>query len=95
MGRPKNSHNVKHVEHVEPVRCPDPDCHSTETHVLNTDVQEYGGFTEDGERISWDGKGKPFNRVVRRRTQCTVCNKVWIVKTLEFVPEPGAANERE
>lgn len=84
MARPKGSKNESTVERVDLPRCPE--CASTESRVLSTNVQEYDGLTEDGERISYDGKGKPFNRVVRRRRQCTSCSRVWIVKTLEFVP---------
>jgi hypothetical protein len=88
MARPKGSHNVKEVQHLEPTRCSD--CGSTATKVLNTDVQEFGGTTEDGERINFDGKGKPFNRIVRRRTQCESCARVWIVHSLEFEPPKPA-----
>lgn len=90
MARPKGSHNVREVQHVEALRCT---CGSTEIKTLNTDVQEYTGNTEDGERINWDGKGKPFNRVVRRRTQCVACSRVWIVKTLEFAPADTSGTE--
>ena len=92
MARPKGSRNEKTVEHAELPRCPNRDCQSTSSTVLYTDVQEYAGSTEDGERINWDGKGRPFNRVVRRRRQCASCGRVWIVKTLEFVP-PAAEPE--
>jgi hypothetical protein len=67
--------NVKTVQQVEPPRCPD--CESTDSLVLQTNVQEYEGF---------DGDGKPYNRIVRRRTQCQHCSRVWMVRTLEFVP---------
>lgn len=88
MGRPKGSRNEKTVEQVELPRCPD--CQCTDSTVLSTVPQDYSGTTEDGERINWDGKGRPFNQVVRRRRKCTHCGKVWIVRTLEFVPpQPG------
>jgi hypothetical protein len=77
MARPKGSKNEKHVEHVELPRCPN--CDSTDALVLNTNVQEFAGVT---------GDGKEFNRIVRRRTQCKHCNRVWILRTLELVPEP-------
>jgi DNA-directed RNA polymerase subunit RPC12/RpoP len=79
MARPKGSPNQKTVQEVEVPRCPD--CGSTDTATLHTNTQEYGGIT---------GDGKEFNRIVKRRTQCQSCSRVWIVKSLEFVPDPPA-----
>lgn len=79
MARPKGSPNVKTVLHIEPPRCPN--CESTKCTVLNTGIQEYAGF---------DADGKPYNRIVRRRVQCTDCQRVRIDRSLEFHQEQPA-----
>jgi DNA-directed RNA polymerase subunit RPC12/RpoP len=82
MARPKGSKNEKTVQQVEVPRCPD--CGSTEALVLSTNTQEYGGVT---------GEGVEFNRIVKRRTQCQSCSRVWIVKAFEFEP-PAPPEDR-
>jgi NAD-dependent SIR2 family protein deacetylase len=75
MARPRGSRNVTTVQQVEVPTCPN--CGSTDAVTLNTNVQEYGGFTADA---------KEYNRIVKRRTQCKDCLRVWIVRSFEFEP---------
>jgi hypothetical protein len=78
-GRPKGSPNVDQVVTLEASRCPK--CGSTRrSEYLDRTVQEYEGLTSDG---------RPYNRIVRRRTRCLDCEQLRIDRTLEF--EPPAA----
>ena len=83
MARPKGSKNDRTVQQVEVPRCPD--CGSTECVTLYTNTQEYSGQTAEGAE---------FNRIVKRRTQCQSCSRVWIVRSYEFVPADEGCGEQ-
>jgi hypothetical protein len=77
MGRPKGSGNVKETVQVVPSRCAA--CGSTRrSGYLDKTVQQFSGIAPDG---------KPFNRIVRRRTRCLDCDQLRIDRSLEYEPE--------
>ncbi len=71
-GRPKGKNDKPAVQTVEPSRCPS--CNSTERgHYFGRTVQEHKGIDD----------GKPYDRIVRRRTKCAQCGQIRIDRTYE------------
>lgn len=81
MARKKGSTNVKekHINTVAPSRCRNPECQSTRrTEYEQKRVLENGGLDNDG---------KPYTRVIYRRTKCLDCGQVRDDRTYEFEPD--------
>jgi len=74
-GRPKGSRNVKTTAEVVPSRCPE--CGST---------QRAGYLDKVVQKMAGTADGKPFNRIVRRRTRCLDCGHPRIDRSFEYVP---------
>ena len=74
-GRPKGSPNTQVIADVEPSRCPNPDCGSTERgpYLGSPNVQEFAG----------EINGQPYTHIVRRRCRCAACDQIRIDRTFE------------
>jgi hypothetical protein len=72
-GRPAGKNPKPPINSVEPSRCPS--CDSTER-------GPYFGKTTQ-EVKGTDGNGKPYDRIVRRRTRCASCGQTRIDRTFE------------
>jgi len=77
-GRPRGSKDGPVAQAtVLPSRCPK--CGSTKRQdYANKVVQEYSGLDPDG---------KPYTRIIRRRTKCLSCGQVRMDRTFEFAPK--------
>ena len=79
-GRPRGKNERPPINTVEPSRCR---CGSTERGpYFGKVVQEVKGI---------DASGKPYDRIVRRRTHCTNCGQARIDRTFESDADAAAA----